>query len=62
MEEDLRIFEVGVHSVRLAAALEESLEHERVEQGEHERVGGRDSEQGATGGQGDHYSRSQHEE
>lgn len=52
MEEDLRLLEVGVHSVRLAATLEESLEHEGVQERKHERVGGRDRQGGTARGEG----------
>jgi len=43
---------VGVHSVRLAATLEESLQDEGVQERKHERVGGRDREGGTARGEG----------
>ena len=63
MEEDLRLFEVGVHSVGLAtASVEESLDHEGVDECKHDRVGGRDRHRRAARRQGDKNARSQHEE
>ena len=58
----MRLLEVGVHSVSLAATLEETLEQERVNQGKHERVGGRNRESRTARGEGDHDARGQHKE
>ena len=43
---------MGIHTVSLAATLEETLEHEGVEERKHERMGGRDREGGTSWGQG----------
>lgn len=51
MEEDLRLLEVGVHSVGLTATLEETLDQEGVYEGEHDRVSGRDREGGTAWGE-----------
>ena len=50
----MRLLEVGVHSVSLAAqhSLEEHLGDEHVEEHEDDRVGGRDREGGTTRGEG----------
>ena len=64
MEEDLRLLEVGVHSVRLAAqhGLEEHLGDEHVHDHEHEGVGGGDREGGGTRGQGHQDAGREHKE
>ena len=62
MEEDLRLLEVGVHSVGLTATLEETLEQEAVDEGEHDRVGGRDRESGTAWGERHQHAGSEHEE
>ena len=63
MEEDLRLLEVGVHSVRLAAhGLEEHLGDQDVDDHEHERMGGGDREGGGTWGQGHQDAGREHKE
>lgn len=60
----MRLLEVGVHSVGLAAqhSLEEHLGDEDVEEHEDDRVGGRDREGGATWGEGHEDAGGEHEE
>ena len=53
---------MGVHSVGLTAALEESLHQEAVDKREHDRVGGRDREGGATWGERDEDTRGEDKE
>ena len=63
MEEDLRLLEVGVHSVCLAAhGLEEDLGDQHVDDHEHEGVGGGDREGGGARGQGHQDAGREHKE